>query len=404
MRKIALFGLTALLVPLALAGDWPQFRGPDGRAVGSDTGLPATWSEKENVRWKIELPGKGVSNPVIMNGRLFVTACSGPDNERLHVLCFDANTGKKLWERTLRATGGTACHPKTNMAAPTPATDGKDLFALFATGDLACFDVNGDLRWYRSLVGDYPLITNQVGMAASPVLHKNVVIVPMENVGESFIAGIDRETGKNIWKHPREREISWNTPFLFQNGDRTEVVIQSGQGVVALDPLTGKKHWGWAGKGISSVITPMSEGGVLYLNAGGMVALKPSKDRPEPELLWHSDKLGGAYATPLVHQGLIYVPNTRTGVIACASTKDGNVIWQHRHAGPYWASPIAADGKMYMINEEGLTAVLKLGGEQPTLLGTNPLGETVLATPAVANGALYLRGYSTIWCIAEKKR
>jgi len=345
-----------------------------------------------------------VSNPVIAGGRLFVTSCSGVDQHRLYVTCCDARTGAKLWERELRATGNTACHPKTNMAAPTPATDGKDIFALFATGDLACFDRDGNLRWYRSLVGDHPLITNQVGMAASPVLHKNVLIVPMENAGDSFIAGIDRETGKNLWLHPRQRDISWNTPLVFQNGDRAEVIIQSKHSVEALDPLTGRKYWTWEGKGISGVTTPLAEGGVLYLAAGGFTALKPGKDKVEPVVLWRSDRIGGGYTTPLVHQGRIYSLNPRTGVILCADAKDGSIIWQHRHAGPYWASPVAGDGKLYVINEEGQTAVLRLGGESPELLGVNAIGETVLATPAIAEGAIYLRGYSTVWCIAEKKR
>src|SRR5262245_4402795 len=183
LRTAAKLGMFLILATVAHAGDWTQFRGNGAAGVSDETGLPSTWSETENIRWKAELPGRGLSNPVIAGGRVYVTACSGQEQARLHVLCFDVRTGKKLWERQFWATGNTGCHPKTNMAAPTPVTDGERVYALFATADLACLDKNGDLLWYRSLVSDYPTLSNQVGMAASPVLCKDVLIVPMENVG-----------------------------------------------------------------------------------------------------------------------------------------------------------------------------------------------------------------------------
>src|SRR5579875_3980237 len=137
------------------AGDWPQFRGPGGTAVSEEKGLPVKWSTTENVRWKAELPGRGVSSPVLAGGRVYVSAASTYRERRLHVLCFDAAKGEKLWERQFAATGGTMCHPKTSMAAPTPVTDGRHVYALFATGDLAAFTRDGDLLWYRALQRDY---------------------------------------------------------------------------------------------------------------------------------------------------------------------------------------------------------------------------------------------------------
>src|SRR5262249_34067807 len=146
--------------------------------------------------WKAALPGRGLSNPVITGGKVIVTACSGFKQRRLHVLCFDEKTGAKLWERQFTATGNTQCHPVTSMAAPSPVTDGKAVYALFATGDLAALDLDGVLLWYRSLVSDYPDITNQVGMASSPIVHKDVVLLPLDNAGESFAAGLDAKSGK----------------------------------------------------------------------------------------------------------------------------------------------------------------------------------------------------------------
>ncbi|HLW65021.1 MAG TPA: PQQ-binding-like beta-propeller repeat protein, partial [Gemmataceae bacterium] len=231
----------ACSAPFAAAADWPQFRGNNGSGVSEETGLPAKWSQTEGMRWKAELPGRGLSNPVIAAGKVYVTCSSGFQESRLHVLCFDEKTGKKLWERQVWTTGGTGCHPKSCMAAPTPVTDGKAVYALFATADLVCYEADGTLRWYRSLTSDYPTITNQVGMAASPILAKDLVIVPMDNEGESFLAGIDTKTGKNRWKVERPRGINWVTPALRQAGKDDEILFQAGAELVAYDLTTGRQ-------------------------------------------------------------------------------------------------------------------------------------------------------------------
>ena len=152
-------------------------------------------------------------------------------------------TGKKLWERRFAATGETACHPKTCMAANTPVTDGEDVYALFGTGDLAAVDHDGNLLWYRSLVGDYPTITNQVGMAASPVVYKDVLLVPMENVGDSFAAALDKRTRANLWKVKRTKDINWVTPLIVEKGGRAEVLFQTSKELTSYDINTGKVNW-----------------------------------------------------------------------------------------------------------------------------------------------------------------
>ncbi|HZZ81767.1 MAG TPA: PQQ-binding-like beta-propeller repeat protein, partial [Gemmataceae bacterium] len=166
--KIRLFP-TLLLLAVALtarAEDATQFRGHGGLGLSKEINLPTKWSATEGLRWKAELPGKGLSNPVVAGGRVYVTVTAAYQQKREAVLCFDVKTGKKLWERQVWATGTTLCHPKTNMAAPTPITDGERVYALFATGDFVCYDKDGDLVWYRSIVGDYPTVGNNVGMAA----------------------------------------------------------------------------------------------------------------------------------------------------------------------------------------------------------------------------------------------
>jgi outer membrane protein assembly factor BamB len=400
LQPVALVG-ALVFAGLALAGDWPQFRGPGGSAVSEETGLPVKWSQKENVRWKANLPGRGLSSPVIAGGRLYLTACSGYRQERLHVLCFDAAGGKKLWERQFTATGDTVCNSKTCMAAPTPVSDGKHVYALFATGDLAALDTDGNLLWYRSLAGDYPKITNQVGMAASPVLAGDTLLLPLENVGDSFAAALDAATGKNLWKLPRARDINWVTPLVLPLEGRSAALFETAGEITAYDLKTGRVRWSYKGDGLASVSSPVAgKDGVVFVSGRQMLALKPGPDGTTPEVLWRSPRLTSSYTTPLYHAGRVY-GLTGTGV-TCLDAMTGELAWQQRVRGPFWASPVIADGKLYVVNEAGSTTVIGLG-EQPQVLAVNPLEETILATPAIAGGALYLRSDQHVYCIGARK-
>ena len=288
------------------------------------------------------------------------------------------------------------------MAAPTPVTDGERAYALYATGDLACFDRQGDLLWYRSLAGDYRNITNQVGMAASLVLWRELLLVPMENVGESFVAGLDKLTGKNRWKVERPRDINWPTPLLQENNGRAEVLLQSPQELAAYDPATGRKLWTYKGEGMTSVPSPVAADGLIVLSGG--VALRPSQPIPQaaPQVVWKSMKLRPAYATPLYYQGRLYALNNSAILLNCADVQTGQVIWQQRVKGPFSASPVAADGNIYLVNEDGLTTVVR-ASDRPRVLSSNALGEPMLATPAIADGAIYLRSDQHLYCISKKK-
>jgi outer membrane protein assembly factor BamB len=388
----------------AFAGDWTQFRGPKGTGVSDETGLPVRWGPDENIRWQAALPGRGLSGPVVVGQRVFVTACSGPLQERLHVLCLDSPSGKRLWERQLWATGHTMCHPKTCMAAPTPVSDGERLFALFATGDLAALDLDGNLLWYRSLAQDYPTIGNNVGMAASPILCQGVLIVPLECPGESFVAGIDKATGRNRWKVERRRDLNWVTPFLFHNGDRDDVLIQSANEITAYDPQTGVKRWNFEQTGLSNIPSPMTDGRLLLIPASDQfLALRPGTDGSKPTVVWRSSKLKAPFASPVVYQDRVYAVNGAE-VVNCVDAIEGKLVWQSKRlSGPFSASPVAADGKLYLVSEKGTTTVLDITSE-PRVLATNRLEETFLASPAIAGGALYLRSDARLYCIGEKTK
>lgn len=383
----------------AVAADWPQFRGPNGTGVSKDTGLPIKWNKTENIRWKADLPGRGLSNPAIAGDRIFVTCSSGVKQDRLHVLCFNLQ-GEKLWERQFWATGNTLCHPKTCMAAPCPVTDGKRVFALFATADLAALDADGNLLWYRSLAGDYPTISNNVGMASSLVLYKDLLFVPMENVGDSFAAALDAATGQNRWRNNRTRDINWCTPALRTVGDQTEVLFQTEKDLTAFDPVTGKTRWTYQSQGLSSITTPVAvKDSIILLNGA---ALKVGKGDAQPEMLWEAPKLRSGYCTGIVVDDRLY-NISGAGVLSCANVNDGKVVWQERLKGPFSASPVYAEGRIYAVNEAGVTQVVDVSGKEPKILASNEIGETILATPAIAHGAIYLRSDQHLFCIAAKQ-
>ena len=403
MKSFLPYAIFLLILSALRAEDATQFRGAGGFGVSKETGLPTTWSAKDGLRWKAELPGKGLSNPVIAGGRVYVTATAAYQQKREVVLCFDVKTGKKLWERQVQATGTTQAHPKTNMAAPTPMTDGERVYALFATGDLVCYDRDGDLVWYRSLVGDYPTIGNNVGMAASPTIWNDLLLLCMENVGESFAVGIDKHTGQNRWRIDRPRGLNWASPVVIQNAGQAEVVFQGSTGIDAHDVATGKKKWSAPKLSSGAYATLTFSDGVIYAPGGKFTAVRPAKGNAEPEVLWQSLKLNVAYCSPIAHTGLVYVVSGG-GIVNCADAKTGEVLWTHRidAGGAYAASPLLADGKLYVTNEAGVTTVLQ-AGKEAKLLATNPINDKILASPIAADGAIFLRSDGALYCIEAKK-
>ena len=391
-----LFLALALAAAPATTGNWPQFRGPDGLGVSTEKNLPLKWSKTDGQRWKIELPARGVSSVVIANAIIYLTASSGQRDDRLHVLAYNAKTGEKLWQRQFAATGSTLCHPMTCMAAPTPVADESGVYALFASGDIVCVNADGSVRWIRSLVSDYPTICNQVGMAASPVIADGKLIVPMDNAGESFIAGLDLKTGTNAWKTARPRDNNWVTPVLRPTGATPEVLFPTGGEVVAYDSATGKKLW--AHKSASGMIpSPSVVEDVIYMPARGTSALKYSEGKLEP--IWSATTLSGGMSSPLVYEGGIYAVNG-AGVMNAVDRKTGKELWKERASGKCSASPIAGDGKIYAFDEKGKCTVFK-AGKEAEVLATNDLGEEVLGTPAISNGAIYVRTNKTLFCIGN---
>jgi outer membrane protein assembly factor BamB len=265
------------------------------------------------------------------------------------------------------------------------------VYALFATGDLVALDHAGNQLWYRSLVGDYPTVSNQVGMASSPVLHAGKLIVPMENSGDSFIAAIDTKTGKNVWKTARPRGTNWTTPAVRElSSKEVEVLFHGPKGLVAYDVESGSEKWRWKSGG--SIPSPMLIDGDLMLAGAGVVRL--TKKESGWEEVWKSTKLQLGDTTPLLYDGKVYTTDPRGGAVYCTDAKTGKAVWDEKILGAkqsFCASPVAADGKVYTLTEKGTLTVFKAGGSEADILGTSEVGANCVATPAVSGGAVFIR-------------
>lgn len=382
--------------------DWLQFRGSQSNSFVSDARLPATWSETDgkNLAWKKPLPGKGVSSPIIVQGRVIVTASSGPNQDRLHVLCFDGESGELRWERQFWATGRTLCHTTSAVAAPSPASDGERIFAFYSSNDLACLNLEGDLIWYRGLSYDYPHAGNDVGMASSPVVVGQTVVVQIENQDDSFAAGLDTATGETRWRHERRPQANWTSPVgLRGKAPADDIVLLQSPGLTAYHAATGEELWRHetGGAGIPSVTI---RGDIIFLPGGTLSALRRNGDSLASEILWENNKLAPGNASPVVAGERIYVLN-KAGVFSCGEVASGKILWQLRLKGPFWASPVIAGTRAVCVNQDGVAQVVELAGSKGELLGESNFGESVMATPAVADNALYVRSAGHLWKIAD---
>lgn len=395
-----LAGLTGVVL---LAGaDWTQFRGRDTRGVAPREQVPTTWSDTENIAWKALLPGRGLSAPIVVRDRVFITASSGFQQDRLHVLCFAAGDGAPLWERQFWTTGRTSSHPKTCVAAPTPASDGERVFAFYSTNDLACLDLDGNLLWYRGLTHDYPNASNSLGMASSPVVVGDTLVVMVENDSDSFTTGIDVATGEERWKIERPRRANWTSPAIWPGTTPGEdrVLVQSSAGVSAIRPRTGEVDWSYD-DGASTVESTVVGDGLAIVPSFGLTAIRPGKSTPGvAEIVWQERKLSPYMSSPLIHDGAVFVLNN-VGVLICSDAATGAEQWRMRMEGKFSATPVAAGGYLYFFNEEGVGQVLdpRDGGK---IVSSHGFGETILATPAIANGALYVRSDGRLWKIAAE--
>jgi outer membrane protein assembly factor BamB len=330
-----------------------------------------------------------------------VTCSSGVHQDRLHVLCFAADSGKQLWERQFWATGRTLSHPSSANAAPTPASDGNLIFAFYSSNDLICLDIEGNLKWLRGLAHDYPHAGNDVGMSSSPAFVGGLVVVQVECQGESFAAGVDPASGESRWRIDRPREASWASPIAMRGATPLldVVLLQSPSQITAHEAATGKQLWVYKSPcdGISSAAAAE---GVVYVPSKGITALRPSAG-PQPEVLWNASTLLPGAASLVVDQARLLVIN-RAGVLACASAVDGQTVWRARLQGEFWGTPTLAGNRLYCISQSGAGQVVEISadGSSGQIVGKGQLEGPIQCSPAISGGALYVRSDRHLWKIA----
>ena len=399
------YACTTLLVSLTLScgpapADWLQFRGSGGTSDAGEMTLPTELSNRDNLAWKAALPARGVSGPIAVGDHIIVTCSGGVDGDRLFVLCFDDSSGALQWKRRFWATGRPYCHPTSANAAPTPCSDGKLIYAFFSSNDLICLDLDGRLRWFRGLTYDFPQAANDVGMSSSPVVVEDQVIVQVENQGDSFTMALDKQDGTTRWKALRPREASWSSPLAVPAsvGGQALVFVQSRESLAALAVTTGKPVATFEGRCniIPSVVT---HDGWIIAPLNGLSAIRSTADGSW-ETVWESSKLAPGSASPIVHDGTLYVMN-RAGVLNAVTLATGKPLWQKRVGGTYWSTPVAAGDYLYCFDAEGVARVLDLRSKGE-IVQTHEFGEPILGSPAVSGNALYIRSDAHLWKLTSR--
>ncbi len=430
--------VTTSLGQSAFAQGWPQWRGPNASGVSNEKNLPSEWSADKNILWKMPIPGRGHSSPVVWGNRIFLTtdiegevvpgakavqhvrkgevwvhpdSVSGNRKHTLKVLCLNRDTGKVVWEQI--AYEGTVLddrHRKNTYASGTPVTDGKFIYAFFEAEGLYCYDFAGKLIWKTS-VGK----VSKVGMGpgTSPVLYENLVILQcdLEDGGTdlSFISAVDKRTGKEVWRIKRDHRKTHATPLIVRTGKRAELIANGWETVVAYDPANGKELWRCEGVRGWAIPSPVANNDMVFVSAGypgkramGIKLGATGDLTGTPNLVWSYDK-GTAYVTsPILYGDYLYLVSDK-GILTCIDSKTGAIKYEGGRVpvpATFSASAVAFDGKIFLTSEDGDTFVIKAGPKHEVVT-TNSLGEPVYASPAISDGMLFIRGEKTLYGIGR---
>jgi outer membrane protein assembly factor BamB len=433
--------LVALVVVISVTGaataaNWPQWRGPDGSGISKEKNLPAEWTPTRNIKWKTPIAGRGHSSPIVWGNKIFLTTAiegelvagakavkhMSDGKEFLHpdsigadhkhtfkVIALNRDTGKILWETV--AWEGTPYdnrHRKSSYAASTPATDGKLVYAFFGTEGLYAYDYNGKLAW-KAQLGN--LGTVGMGTGTSPILYENLVIVQCdEDNGESsFIVALDKKTGKEVWRTPRKVQVSWSTPILVRGATRAELITSGTEFVISYDPTTGKELWRHKGVESNAIPSPVANNDTVFVVAGFpakialAIKLGGSGDLTSTKNVPWTYAKGTAYVpSPILYGDYLYLTTDR-GILTCIDAKTGEVKYEGGRIpipATFTASPVAFEGKILMTSEDGDTFIVKAGPKHE-IIGTNSIGEAVYASPAVADGRIFIRGEKNLYCIGS---
>jgi outer membrane protein assembly factor BamB len=451
MTCILIACLTFLLLPASAdltfshltAGenDWPQWRGPDfnGMARGD---APLQWSDAKNIKWKTDIPGRGFSTPVIWGNRVFLTTAiptgtpppppppppdgqaqgggrrgpgggGGPQIEHKFIaMALDKTTGKVVWERTVKTATPHEGHHRTygSFASNSPATDGKYVYFSFGSRGIYCFDFNGKLIWEKDF-GKLQMF-NQFGEGVAPVVHGDRLILAFDHQGGSFITVLDKTTGKEVWRVPREETTSWAAPLVVDYKGKKQIITSASSKVRSYDFDSGRLIWECAGLGRNVIPMPVAQDDLVFVMSGytnpKLMAIRLGKEGDltgTDAIVWTQTRGLSYTAAPVLHDGKFYAL-TDNGMLSCFNAKTGEPYYhQTRLPNPenFKASPLGVNGKLYLASESGNVYVIKMG-EKFEVLATNAMPDQIfISSPVVVGGELFLRSQNQLYCISEKK-
>jgi outer membrane protein assembly factor BamB len=420
MKQIFAFALTtvSLTIPRVHAENWPQWRGPRMDGTSQETGLPLTWSKTENVLWRLPLSGPAGATPAVWGDRMFLTSAEGSD---LYVQCVSTD-GRPLWKQKLGTGNQAVRNDEGNYASPSPATDGKHVWAFVGTGDLGCYDFEGRQVWKINLQDEYGKFKIQFGMASTPVLDGDRLYFQLIHSGGAIVLALDKATGRNVWKVNRpsdarmECEHSYASPTLYRDGQRSFLLTHGADYIIAHDLKDGRELWRSGGLNppgnynptLRFVASPVAVPGLIVVPSakkGVVLGLGPElqgdiTDTPEKRR-WTLAKGTPDVSSPLVHDGLVYLCREE-GTLGCLDAKTGEELYAERvHGARHRASPVYADGKIYLTGRDGRVTVVK-PGRTFEVLARNDIHEEISASPAISNGRIYLRSFDALWAISAK--
>jgi len=413
--------VTFVFTAVSSAKDWPAWRGPNGDGVCTEKSLPLHWSTNENVRWKVALPDRGNSTPIVYGDRVFITQAIEKDGKRM-LLCFDRSTGKKLWESGTTYTEKEPTHETNPYCSASPVTDGERVIASFGSAGLFCYDMNGKEIWRR----DFGKQRHIWGNAASPVIWKNLCFLNVGPGERTSLVALDKKTGETVWQHdeagghygeakPGENQASvwigsWSTPLMIKEAGTDEMIMSWPKRVAAYEPGSGKELWTCSGLNPLVYTSPLLSDGVVVAMGGfggSSLGVKTGGhgDVTETHRLWQRPKNRQRIGSGVVHDGHVYML-TDPGIAECYDMKTGTMRYEERVKGPgakadNWSSMVLAGDNLYAINQSGDAFVLR-ASPKFEVLATNSLPEMTRASIAPAHGNLFVRTYKHLWCIGER--
>ncbi len=469
---LSLACVTALTATAATDANWPHWRGPLANGIAPAGNPPTTWSETNNVKWKAKIPGKGFSTPIIWGNQIFLQSAiatgkkieppaaekkearvytpqvfgqaQNPGNNapppgdgqrrrrgpggpggggggfgrgekptefhQFVLLALDRATGKIQWQKTVREEVPHEGHHRDHgFASHSPITDGQHVYSWFGSRGLHCYDLNGNLKWQKEF--GQLRTANTFGEGNSPALHGNTLVVNWDHEGEDFIAALDKTTGKELWRNPRDERTTWTTPFIVEHDGKAQVIVSATQRIRSYDLATGKQLWECGGMTGNVIPTPVSDFGMVYAISGfrgaSLLAIKLGKtgDLTDTDAIaWKHAKATPYVPSPLLYGDKIYFYSGNNAILSCLNAKTGEALFTEQRleglSGIY-ASPVGASGRIYLAGRNGTSVVLKQSDKFETL-ATNKLDEKFDASPAIVGNELFLRGHDYLYCIAEK--